>query len=163
MKFLILFLALSTNLFASPLDQLTLPEKIKYFYNKSSKEDMSLVTQFYHPEAEFIDPVGSMKGAENLKAYYTHLYQNVKSINFDFSKFYQDGNTVIAIWKMNLQTDNLNGGELVSVDGNSVIVFDAQGKAISHRDYFDLGAMVYEHIPVLGYVVRSVKGRLKHQ
>jgi hypothetical protein len=29
-----------------------------------------------------------------------------------------------------------------------------------HRDYFDLGAMLYEQLPLLGAVVRTLKGRL---
>jgi len=34
---------------------------------------------------------------------------------------------------------------------------------IYHRDYFDMGAFVYENIPVLGSVVRYTKKRLsKH-
>ena len=162
LNFMILLL-LSMTASAGPLDGLKLPEKISTFYNKSSKEDMSLVEEFYHPEAEFIDPIGSIKGAPKLKAYYAHLYENVTAIKFEFSQFYQQDKTVVAIWTMRLRTKSLKDGEEVSVDGTSVITFDDAGKAIRHRDYFDLGEMVYEHIPVLGFLVRKVKDRLKHK
>jgi hypothetical protein len=89
------------------------------------------------------------------------MYQNVKSIKFDFTEFHEAGNHVTAIWKMTLETDKLNGGEPFSVDGNSVIKFDENGKAVYHRDYFDMGAFIYERIPVVGFVIKKIKARLK--
>jgi len=38
----------------------------------------------------------------------------------------------------------------------------ADGKVISHRDYFDLGEMLYEHIPLLGGVIKSIVGEIKN-
>jgi len=29
-----------------------------------------------------------------------------------------------------------------------------------HRDYFDLGALIYERVPVLGGLIRGIKGRM---
>lgn len=96
-----------------------------------------------------------------MKKYYKNMYQNVKYLRFDFSEFHVSGDTVIGVWKMTLKTDKLKGGEEIVVDGNSVIKFDQDGKAVYHRDYFDMGAFVYENIPVVGYVIRNIKSRFK--
>ena len=37
----------------------------------------------------------------------------------------------------------------------------ADNRIAYQRDYYDLGAMLYEHIPLLGGAVRAVKARLK--
>ncbi len=29
-----------------------------------------------------------------------------------------------------------------------------------HKDYYDLGEMVYEHVPILGFIIRKIKGKL---
>jgi hypothetical protein len=64
---------------------------------------------------------------------------------------------------MTLETSKLNGGKPFSVEGNSVIVFGGpEGKAIYHRDYFDMGEFVYERIPVLGALVRYIKEQMAH-
>jgi hypothetical protein len=136
-------------------------DKVKYFFDHLSKDNMKLVDEFYHPQVEFIDPVGEIKGSAKIKTYYANMYQNVKELKFEFTNFIQSENQVVAIWKMHLTTDKLNGGEAYSVDGNSVIRFDEAGKAIYHRDYFDMGAFVYEKIPVVGYVIRNIKERFK--
>lgn len=122
---------------------------------------MQPVIDFYHPEVEFADPVGSHKGRDQIVKYYDNLYKNVEAIKFDFSNFIESGNTVVAVWKMTLETKKLNGGEPFTVDGNSVIKFDENGKAIYHRDYFDMGEFIYERIPVVGFLVRKIKERLK--
>jgi hypothetical protein len=38
-----------------------------------------------------------------------------------------------------------------------------QGKVIYHRDYFDMGAFIYERVPVLDRVIAYVKGKLSAQ
>jgi hypothetical protein len=136
-------------------------EKVKYFFDHLSKDNMKLVDEFYHPQVEFIDPVGEMKGSDKIKLYYTNMYQNVKELRFEFTNFIQSENQIVAVWKMHLKTDKLNSGEAYAVDGNSVIRFDESGKAIYHRDYFDMGAFVYERIPVVGFVIKKIKNRLK--
>jgi hypothetical protein len=42
----------------------------------------------------------------------------------------------------------------------SYLQFDKAGKVRYHRDYFDLGAMLYEHLPLLGSLVKTIKRRL---
>lgn len=138
-------------------------EKIKYFYEKLSKNSMQLVDEFYHPQIDFIDPIHSLKGSDKMKKYYSDLYKNVDEIKFDFSNFVESDKQVVAIWSMTLKTEKLNGGEPFTVDGNSVIRFDDQGMAIYHRDYFDMGAFVYERVPVVGYIVKKIKARMKEE
>lgn len=121
---------------------------------------MMLIDEFYHQDVEFHDPVGTIKGSHQLKSYYKNMYKNAKSVSFNFSNFIESEDTVIGIWKMTLVTDKLNGGAPVTVDGNSVIKFK-EGKAYYHRDYFDMGAFVYENIPVIGFMVKKIKDRFK--
>jgi hypothetical protein len=33
-------------------------------------------------------------------------------------------------------------------------------KIIRQRDYYDAGQMIYEHLPLLGWVVRGIKRRV---
>lgn len=159
--FTILALLISFSTWGQSMKELGNKEKIQFFFEKLSKDNMTLVDEFYHPEVDFTDPVGSIKGSKKIKAYYGSMYKNVKQINFKFNNFYESGNTVVAIWTMTLETEQLNSGIPFSVDGNSVIKFDDTGKAIYHRDYFDMGAFIYERLPVIGFVIKKIKKRLE--
>jgi hypothetical protein len=163
MKIIILLitLILSLNSWGQAMKNFNNKDKFKYIFENLTKDTLPLIEEFYHPEVEFIDPVGTIKGSKKITAYYENMYQNVKKIRFDFSDFYEQGDTVVGVWKMTLETDKLNGGKPIIVDGNSVIRFDGNGKAIYHRDYFDMGVFVYENIPVLGFAIKKIKERFK--
>jgi ketosteroid isomerase-like protein len=161
MRLLMVCFFLISTAWGNSMKDLSHQDKVKVFFDKLSMENMGLVDEFYHTNVHFIDPVGEVKGSAQIKKYYENMYQNVKELRFDFSEFHVAGDTVVGVWKMTLKTDKLKSGEEIVVDGNSVIKFDQDGKAVYHRDYFDMGAFVYENIPVVGYVIRNIKSRFK--
>lgn len=133
---------------------------IEKFYNAANKDNMrELVGQFYDENVVFQDPVGKIQGRENLTDYYLHLYKNIKSIRFEIKKKIQQGDELVAFWKMFMKFPGLNYGNEVTVEGVSQFKFK-DGKAIYHRDYFDLGEMVYEQIPVFGKIIKTMKSRM---
>lgn len=139
-------------------------ERIERVFNQLRKDNLDILDDFYHKDLHFLDPIGEMKGLPKMKAYYAEMYKNVKDIRFDFSHHIADGPSHMATWTMTYQVDALNGGGPIAIKGVSDIRFDqATNLVIYHRDYFDMGAMVYEHIPVFGGVVRYLKGRFEHK
>lgn len=161
MKTLLMALFLITYTYAEDLIKMTNAEKVNWSFNALNKNTVSeVVDEFYHQDIEFSDPVETIKGREGIKKYYSNMYQNVKEVKFDFSEMVTQGDTVVGVWVMTLKTDSLNSGEAFQVEGNSVIRFK-DGKAIYHRDYFDMGAMIYEKIPLIGWMVRKIKNKMK--
>lgn len=163
MKSLIVFLCLCVQMvLASETGvKMNYPEKIEKIFNGLNKDTMHLVDEFYSAQARFEDPIGSHNGVDSIRNYYANLYQNVQSIRFDFSKHICQGNDCASTWVMHLQAEGLNGGKPIAVIGNSVFQFDETGKVIYHRDYFDMGEFIYEHIPVLKNIIGYIKSRLK--
>lgn len=133
----------------------------KEFFIHLNKNTMHLVEEFYDQDVVFRDPLTNIQGVDKLKSYYANMYQNVESISWDFADEIIDGNRTVLIWKMILKAKNFNGNKPLFLDGNSVIEFGGkEGKAIYHRDYFDMGAFVYEGLPILGGAVRFVKNKM---
>lgn len=155
---ILLFALLTTSAWGQTVK--TNSEKLKDFYFNLNKNTLNLVDEFYHPQADFADPIGKMKGAQALRKYYGNLYENVKEVRFEFKEIIESDNRVVAVWLMYLKTDKLNGGEIFTVEGNSVVHFDSNGMAIYHRDYFDMGEFIYERLPVIGFVVRKIRARM---
>ena len=59
---------------------------------------------------------------------------------------------------MSYSHPRLAGGGQIDVAGISHIRFD--DKINYHRDYYDLGEMLYEHLPAYGWLTRKLKARL---
>ena len=138
--------------------------QIESLFNNFNRDTMHLADDFYDPAVVFRDPIVELRGRDSLKAYYMDMYENVTSIRFDFSGGIEKDEEVVVFWTMELRAKGLKGGEPLLLDGVSHIRYGGDsGKVIYHRDYFDMGAFVYENIPVLGSIVRYTKKRLsKH-
>jgi limonene-1,2-epoxide hydrolase len=162
MKSILALLLLTMSLASfSQETKMTYAERAKDAFTRLNYENLHVVDEFYDENLEFHDPIGSLKGRENMRSYYKKMYEGLKSIKFDYHEAISNDKTVVLVWKMTYAVDKLNSGAPIVVEGNSVIKFGGQeDKVVYHRDYFDVGAMVYEFIPVLGWGVRKVKARL---
>ncbi len=130
------------------------------FYNGTSLDNMKeMVEKFYAPDCVFEDPVTHIEGRDQLLSYYRHMYEGVSKIRFELGSEVRQGDQGFASWTMYLNTPNLKDGETVTVKGVSQFRYSGDS-VIYHRDYFDLGEMVYEHVPVVGWLTRQVKARL---
>jgi hypothetical protein len=139
-------------------------ERIVAVFNDLNKDNLSILDEFYAREVEFADPLGVHKGLDAVKGYYRGLYQGVQSIRFDFTESIAKGNKHSVYWTMYLKAKGLAGGEEIKLTGNSLIIFSEESNKVTyHRDYFDMGEFIYEHIPLLGYAVRVVKKKLKSE
>lgn len=136
-------------------------DRIKYAFTNLRADNLEILDGFYDPKTLFVDPLGEHKGIEEVKKYYYNLYKNVEDINFEYRDIISNGNSHVLIWKMNLKAPGLNSGELVTLEGNSVIRFNEAGLVSYHRDYFDMGEFVYENVAVLGSIIKYVKKRMK--
>ncbi len=131
------------------------------FFENLRKDSMHLVEEFYDENVRFSDPIVNLTNRRQVKDYYVNLYANVESISWTFPDVVSEKDRCALAWTMTLRAKNFNGNRPVIVDGVSVIKFGGRdGKAVYHRDYFDMGAFVYEGLPVLGGLVRFAKRKM---
>jgi hypothetical protein len=131
------------------------------FFHGLNKNTMHLVNKFYASDAVLRDPVGEVRVVERIKAYYAHQYAGAEEISWEIEPEVISGSQVIIAWKMNLKVASLNGGKAFTVPGMSRIFLNEKGQATLHEDYFDVGAFIYERVPVLKNLIAYIKGQLK--
>ncbi|WP_371377990.1 nuclear transport factor 2 family protein [Thalassotalea aquiviva] len=127
-------------------------------YQQLSVDNLQLLSQIYHQDIHFIDPMHEIHGFDSLAKYFANLYQNLQSCTFTITDVICAKHSAAIYWRMTFTHPKLNSAKPVTVEGTSMIKNDGM-KVIYHRDYLDVGAMLYEHIPVLGSLVRAVKKR----
>jgi hypothetical protein len=136
--------------------------KIVNSFNNFNPENPSILEQFYDPTVEFQDPVVHIHGLQNLKKYYFAAYKNVNSIYFNFHEIHKNENSYFAKWTMTLNIKKLNSAKNYDVEGFSVLKFSTQELVVYHRDYLDMGSMVYEKLPLIGRAIQIIKKQLTH-
>ncbi len=127
-------------------------------YQSLNLDNLSLLERIYAQHISFSDPIHTVSGFTNLLGYFQHLYTNINYCHFTIFDYVIMENRAAIFWQMDFSHPKLNSGKNISVSGTSKLISDGN-KVISHRDYFDVGSMLYEHISVLGSLVRFVKRR----
>lgn len=132
--------------------------RFKQTYNRLNVRSLGLLDELYSHDVVFQDPFRRMSGLPALTGYFAELYRHVESSSFVFEDEVVQGNSAVLTWTMSLKHPRLNGGDQVTVAGSTHIRF--RDKVTYHRDYFDGGAMLYEHLPLIGLVIRMIKERV---
>ncbi|TQP53611.1 nuclear transport factor 2 family protein [Vibrio cholerae] len=134
-------------------------QHVAQFYQQLDKSQLHRLIEIYHPDVVFEDAAHRIEGFDALYQYFLNLYQNVHTCTFTIHEHYAVNEGAFLVWTMHLRHPKLVKGEQVDVKGVSHLHF-ADGKVTYHRDYFDMGEMLYEQLPVLGQVIRAIKRRL---
>lgn len=129
-------------------------------YQQLDKQQLHRLPEVYAEHVVFTDPAHRIEGLAALGDYFAALYQRLAYCRFVITSQQQQGRQAWLGWTMTFSHPRLRGGEPVTVEGATHLEFDEAGKVCQHRDYFDLGAMLYEQLPLLGPVVRTIKMRL---
>ncbi len=121
--------------------------------------NLDLLRELYSDDVLFRDPLHEIRGLPALRGYFGELYGNIQQLDFEFHSCDQisDGEGYLR-WTMTYRHPRLRGGALIRVDGCSHLLW--WDKVYQHRDYFDAGALLYEHVPVLSQLIAWLKGRL---
>lgn len=129
-------------------------------YQRLDSDHLELLEQIYARDIQFSDPAHRVSGLDDLSRYFRKLYENLSSIEFRFERRILTDDIAFLEWVMTFRHPRIAGHRPVSVPGCTRLRFNPDGLAVEHRDYFDLGAMLYEHLPLFGRLVRSLKRRL---
>ncbi|MBS4688454.1 nuclear transport factor 2 family protein [Aeromonas sobria] len=129
-------------------------------YQQLDKQQLHRLPEIYAEQVIFVDPAHRIDGLAALTDYFAAMYQRLAYCRFDITSQQQQGQEAWISWIMHFSHPRLASGQTVTVEGATRLTFDQLGKVVMHRDYFDLGAMLYEQLPLLGSVVRAIRGRL---
>jgi len=127
-------------------------------YRELGVNNLTSLNQIYHPNIEFRDPLHLVHGLDDLLRYFDSLYANLAHCVFNIDNVFSSANQAAIYWTMTYRHPKLNQGRDIVVEGHSYLL-EQDNKVIMHRDYLDVGAMLYEHIPLLGLAVKTVKRR----
>ena len=129
------------------------------FYSDLASGNFSNFQDLYAEDVHFEDPTHAINGKERLKNHFLTLYNNCDSCSFKFHQTIDAGSEIFLAWTMFIRHPQIRGGKTVRVEGSSFIKTQDR-QVIYHREYYDLGSLVYENLPVLGWITRFVKSRL---
>ncbi|AZT83985.1 nuclear transport factor 2 family protein [Marinobacter sp. NP-4(2019)] len=131
-------------------------ERFRGLFNSLDAGNLSKLSSVYSDTVQFQDPLSSVSGLDELNRYFAGAYANVVSCTFEFGDPVITGENAAITWVMHLRHKRIRRGREIRVHGMSRLVIQ-DGKVTHHRDYFDAGQLLYEHLPVIGRFIRWIR------
>lgn len=135
--------------------------RFKQLYKKFDQETIRNLPDIYSPQINFKDPIHQLHGIPELSRYFAGFCSDELRCEFDIHNEVVSHDQAFFQWKMRYQHPNLASGKPLTLDGGTLIKFDSH--ITYHEDFYDMGAMIYQHVPVLGWAVKKVNARIAQQ
>ncbi len=126
-------------------------------YQQLNKSNLESLRNVYSQDVEFEDSLHQLKGIDPLIAYFQDQYTNLDHCQFIVKEAHQQHQNAWIVWDMRFSHSKLRGGQEIVVQGASHLRLS--DTVSYHRDYVDMGQVLYEHLPILGAAIRWIKKR----
>ena len=142
-------------------DARLLVQQLKIFYGKFTADTIAQLNTVYTQDVEFRDPVHTVNGSLALKHYLRGMAANLRQYHIRYLDEHIGEHSAYLTWELDYSHRFIKRGAVITVRGMSHVKFT--GKIYYHEDSYDLGALLYEHLPGLGAVTRRLKKRMGRQ
>ncbi len=135
--------------------------RFKEFWRDLSEEQVKeWLPQVYAENVWFNDTVKTITNRAELLDYMLHTASMVKSTSVEVRDIATTDAGYYVRWVMTVEPSNTRYGDKWVSIGMTHIRLNAAGEVILHQDYWDSAGGMYEHFPVLGWMIRNIKARL---
>ena len=138
-------------------------DRLVAFFENLQPQNIADFPQHYAEDAQFKDPFNEVRGLAHIQRIFAHMFEQVAEPRFIVHERVVDTTGAVLLWTM-VYRNRAGGGKTAaqqSIRGASHLKFDAEGKVVWHRDYWDAAEELYTKLPVLGWLMRWLQKQLK--
>jgi ketosteroid isomerase-like protein len=135
-------------------------EPLVRFYETLERASLAQMRSLYAPDARFKDPFNEVTGVEAILGIFEHMFEQVDAPRFRVIDRVVAADAAVLIWEFRFGIGR-DGGARMCVRGASHLRYDALGRVVEHRDYWDPAEELYAKLPWIGPVVRALQRRLR--
>ena len=133
---------------------------IRFFETIGQEHLHERLAQVYAADAQFKDPSNEVQGLAPIGGIFEHMFEQVNEPRFVVTTNVLQGSQAFLTWEFLFRMKRFSQ-EMQCIQGATHVIFDADGKVALHRDYWDAAEELYEKLPVLGSLMRWLKGRAR--
>ena len=130
------------------------------FYESLSPDSLARIAEVYAADARFKDPFNAVCGLSVIEKVFRPIYDQVQEPRFRVSSRMEEGDEAWLAWEFEFRFRGWKEAELQCLRGATHLRFAADGRVATHRDYWDTGEELYARLPLLGTLMRWLRGRL---
>ena len=119
---------------------------------ESARDAQGLISDDVH----FIDPFNDVHGRDKFQLVIDKMFEDVKDPSFQILDlaWSDDPDLCLMRWDFSCTAPVIG---VWSVRGVTEIRFDAEDRISAHYDYWDASRHFYDHLPIVGWVIRKIR------
>ena len=126
------------------------------FFETLSPAALPRLAELYAADARFVDPFNDVEGTAAIEGIFSHMFAQLQQPRFVVLSAESQDDVAFLTWDFLFR----RGQQEHRIHGATRLLFGAQGRVQLHRDYWDAAHELYEHLPVLGLLMRWLRRRL---
>ena len=127
------------------------------FYQNLSPDSIAHFADYYAEDAFFKDPFNEVRGLAAIQRIFKHMFQQVSAPRFTIGERVVDENGALLVWEFSFHLRLWGRDKAQLIRGVSHLRFNAEGKVVWHRDYWDAAEELYAKLPGIGWLMRRLK------
>ena len=129
-----------------------------FFQNVTPESIREKTAKLYAEDVWFNDTLKTLRGRAAVEAYFLKTMDHVDSFRTEVDDVARSGGNFYVRWTMDVRFKGAK--ERVRTIGVTLLRFDREGRAVLHQDFWDPAIGFYEHLPVLGGVMRWIQSKI---
>ena len=134
-------------------------ERFKAFYREITPDTVRAGTEaLYAPHLYFNDTLKTLRSEQAVQDYFLKTTTHVESMRVVVDDVARSGADCYVRWTMDVRFKGSK--KPVRTIGVTLLRFDHEGRIVLHQDFWDPAAGFYEHLPVVGGLLRWIKSKI---
>jgi len=130
-------------------------DRLVDWYETLTPATLERIAQLYAHDARFKDPFNELTGPAAIRRVFAHMFETTEAPRFRIAARLAGEREAFVSWVFSFRALRRD----FEIHGATQLVFDARGKVIVHRDYWDAAEELYAKLPVLGALLRLLGRR----
>jgi steroid Delta-isomerase len=128
------------------------------YFERVAPDNLDELRELCAADVRFRDPFNDVRGQDQIVRIFSKMFEDVAEPTFEVVDNAVSGSNSYLRWVFRFK--NKKNGKTFSIEGMTEVHFDQVGLVTAHLDHWDAASQLYEHVPLLGGVLRLVRKRL---
>lgn len=120
----------------------------------------STIRDVYAADVFFNDTLKTVVGIDALEEYLAATARAAESVTVRFDDVVESRGDTYVRWTMDVRLKRFKRGQTLRSVGMTHLRFDADGRVVLHKDFWDAAGGFFEHLPVVGRMIRWIKSQV---
>jgi steroid delta-isomerase len=127
------------------------------YYETLDPQSLADMGRYYADDCYFKDPFNEVHRLADIQALLLRMYRQLHEPRFRVTRRIADAGGAALAWDFDFRIKAWRPATVQRIHGATLLRFDAAGKVVHHRDYWDAAEELYEKLPGIGVLMRVLR------